>query len=197
MTEKQKQCLLAYLGYYEGTIDGIWGDQSRAATEAFQRDYQLTADGIFGEETARRAREVIYNQEAPAVQEGADNDASGTGTFWDEIEFFTPGEFACKCGCGTGEIQESLVRAADEIRRRLGVPVTVTSGLRCEKHNAAVGGVSNSRHLGGDAADLISSAGPARMKEVAEEVMGNTGGIGLYSWGIHVDTRAVRARWTG
>ena len=29
----------------------------------------------------------------------------------------------------------------------------------------------------------------AQMKAVAEDVMGRTGGIGLYDWGIHVDTR--------
>lgn len=32
---------------------------------------------------------------------------------------------------------------------------------------------------------------------VAEEVMGHTGGIGLYGWGIHVDTRPGYARWNG
>lgn len=26
MTTKQKQALLAYLGYYDGTLDGIWGE---------------------------------------------------------------------------------------------------------------------------------------------------------------------------
>ena len=35
------------------------------------------------------------------------------------------------------------------------------------------------------------------MKAVAEDVMGRTGGIGLYDWGIHVDTRPRYARWNG
>ena len=41
MTAKQKQCLLAYLGYYTGAIDGIWGEKSRQATEDFQKAYGL------------------------------------------------------------------------------------------------------------------------------------------------------------
>ena len=45
MTVMQKQHLLAYLGYYTGAMDGAFGPKSRAATEAFQRDYGLTPDG--------------------------------------------------------------------------------------------------------------------------------------------------------
>lgn len=36
----------------------------------------------------------------------------------------------------------------------LGVAITVTSGFRCKKLNAAIGGVSNSQHMDGEAADL-------------------------------------------
>ena len=35
------------------------------------------------------------------------------------------------------------------------------------------------------------------LKAAAEEVLGHTGGIGLYGWGIHVDTRQGYARWKG
>jgi peptidoglycan hydrolase-like protein with peptidoglycan-binding domain len=36
MTIKQIQHLLAYLGYYTGAVDGIWGTQSASATSRFQ-----------------------------------------------------------------------------------------------------------------------------------------------------------------
>ena len=39
MTIKQKQCLLYYLGYYTGAIDGLWGRKSREATQKFQETY--------------------------------------------------------------------------------------------------------------------------------------------------------------
>ena len=77
------------------------------------------------------------------------------------------------------------MRTVDEIRHRLGVPVSVVggggSGVRCASHNAEVGGVANSQHLYGLAADLHSAASPAQMKAVAEDVMGRTGGIGPYN----------------
>jgi uncharacterized protein YcbK (DUF882 family) len=83
-----------------------------------------------------------------------------------------------------------MVRTVNEIRRRLGFPITIVdsggSGVRCKQHNANVGGVANSLHLTGNAADLHSSASPDEMERVAEEVMGQTGEIGIYSWGIHV-----------
>lgn len=40
------------------------------------------------------------------------------------------------------------------LRDHLGVPITVTSGYRCPKLNRAVGGVPNSQHLTGEAADI-------------------------------------------
>ena len=47
MTVKQKQWQLWLLGYYDGSIDGIWGRLSVEATKELQRDYGLIADGIF------------------------------------------------------------------------------------------------------------------------------------------------------
>jgi peptidoglycan hydrolase-like protein with peptidoglycan-binding domain len=215
MTIKQRQCLLAYLGYYTGAVDGICGNQTQEATRRFQQDFGLTPDGIFGVGTEERIRQAIGNYDDLVLDvpsnatiskmETTTEESSVTGTFWDEIEFFTREEFRCQCKgkyCDGFPVEpdEKMVRTIDEIRRRLGVPVSIVdaggSGIRCAQHNANVGGVYNSEHLYGRAADLHSSVSPARMKQVAEEVMGNTGGIGLYRWGIHVDTGKY-SRWNG
>lgn len=44
----------------------------------------------------------------------------------------------------------------DPVRKQLGTPISVTSGFRCPALNKRVGGVSNSQHLSGLAADLKS-----------------------------------------
>lgn len=203
MTTEQIQCLLTFLGYSPGAIDGIEGRNTQAAIRAFQADYGLTADGIPGAATQKMLIGAIAGT-AVKVEKPESSDEPKTGTFWDDIQFFSRTEFRCPCGrCGgfPVEPQESMVRTVDEIRRRLGVPVSIVdsggSGVRCAAHNAEVGGVSNSQHLFGLAADLHSAASPAEMKAVAENVMGHTGGIGLYDWGIHVDTRSGYARWNG
>lgn len=47
----QLQRELQTLGYYSGAIDGIYGEQTRAAVVRFQTDKQLTVDGIVGAST--------------------------------------------------------------------------------------------------------------------------------------------------
>lgn len=160
MTIKQKQHLLAYLGYYDGTVDGIWGDQSRQATEAFQRDYQLTVDGDFGDATAQRVREVIASGEQhQQAEDVVDKESLTTGTFWDEIEFFDPEEMKCKCGgkyCGgyPHEIQPLLMQILDRARRWSGHPIVIVSGLRCKEWNRIQKGVATSQHQYGEAVDV-------------------------------------------
>lgn len=204
MTLKQKQALLAYLGYYDGPLDGLWGEKSQRATIDFQRAYmeQAAVDGIFGAETEKRILEVVVSGEDPVGDK-----MSATADWWKDIRYFTRAEFRCPCGkCGgfPVEPEETMVRVVDEIRHRAGTPVTVVdsggSGVRCPEHNAEVGGVANSEHLYGRAADLHSTLPPSDLKEIAEEVtkemIPGRGGIGLYQWGVHVDVGKY-SRWNG
>ena len=46
------------------------------------------------------------------------------------------------------------VSVLEPLRAELGRPITITSGFRCPKLNAAVGGVEHSQHMYGQAADL-------------------------------------------
>ena len=166
MTVRQKQCLLAYLGYYVGEIDGVWGTLSKTATLAFQEDQGLNPDGIFGDSTAKAARKAVYDEK---VKETTTNNG---GSFWDEIVYFDRSEFACHCGgkyCKgfPAEPQEKLIRVADRVRKNLGGTANVSSGVRCSRHNSNVGGVSNSRHLQGKAMDF-SVAGKSAAQLLAE-----------------------------
>lgn len=74
----------------------------------------------------------------------------------------------------TFEIVDNLNRLADYldgIRAKLGKPILVSSGYRCPMLNKAVGGVANSQHLKGLAADLICAD-----MESLEKVLLETGG---------------------
>lgn len=61
-------------------------------------------------------------------------------------EYFKDYELACKCGCGKmpDNISIEMLYSARII---LNEPVIITSGARCESHNAGVGGRENSTHL--------------------------------------------------
>lgn len=171
MTTKQKQCLLLYLGYYAGEIDGIWGNNSRCATEAFQRNYGLTVDGIFGIGTEARIREVVASGEPPQQPQDTQG-TEGGADWWKDIRYFKRDEFRCPCGkCGGFPVEpkEALVRQLVAIREHFNVPVTIVplppanahsggSGVRCQEYNdSLLGSVKNSRHVQGKAADIIVS----------------------------------------
>ena len=51
-------------------------------------------------------------------------------------------------------IANLIVHVLQPVREQLGFPMTVTSGFRCEELNKAVGGVANSQHKRGEAADI-------------------------------------------
>lgn len=48
---KSIQRKLSSLGYYKGSVDGIYGQQTKSAVTSFQRNCGITADGICGQQT--------------------------------------------------------------------------------------------------------------------------------------------------
>lgn len=139
MTNKQKQCLLCYLGHYSGPIDGIWGPKSTQAETDFRQKQGLSATDDL--------ESILLD----AISQPQDN-------WWDGIAHFRREEFFCKCGtfCDgcPAEMDRTLVEAAEALRNHFASPAIVSSGLRCPQHNKNVGGVANSRHLSGKAVDL-------------------------------------------
>lgn len=159
MTLKQKQALLAYLDYYDGPLDGLWGEKSQKATEAFQRDYQLAADGIFGAATEKRILEVVASGEEPTQQPQTAPETGEAADWWKGIRYFKPNEenICCPCPRCAGKREyptEALMKMADSIREELG-PMVPSSVRRCQAHNDELSGsAKNSRHIIGKAMDF-------------------------------------------
>lgn len=193
MDIRQKQNLLQYLGYYEGKVDGIDGKLTQAAQQAFREDNGMPALGDELEEVLIGA--VFHGKFKNATSSNKESNKD----WWGNIKYFGRHEFACKCGkCGgyPVETSEALLRVLDKFREEIGEPVYVNSGIRCKAHNAAVDGAKNSRHLYGDAADIrCDGKTPREMYNLAERLLPNTGGIGIYDWGIHIDVRKQKARF--
>lgn len=99
------------------------------------------------------------------------------------------------------ELVPRLVRTAEmleRIRTTLGVPVTVTSGYRCNALNRAVGGVTSSDHTQGHAADIVAPGygTPYQIAKGLAPLIDTLGigqlileGVGGKSW-VHVSTHA-------
>lgn len=151
------------------------------SVEAFQAAWNLgpalKVDGICGPMTRAAASHSLSRRLA------------GLG---DLSEHFSVHELACRCGgtlpgCRKILVLRGLLTSLEGYRQRLGAPVSIVSGYRCERRNAAVGGAQHSQHIHGAAADLHP--------QVRDEVVYGWGlfaGIGYGSVSglvVHVDRR--------
>jgi len=106
-------------------------------------------------------------------------------------KYFTPEETECHCGCGFNNPSNLLMTYLDRLRETVGQPLTLTNVCRCEEHNAEVGGVPNSQHVRGTAADVAVPEGwtVKQLGKAAKDV--GFDGIGLYLEDefVHVDVR--------
>lgn len=195
MTVKQKQCLLTYLGYEPGEIDGLDGPKTRAAMQSFVADYgseELLLAAVAGTAAKIKQKDVDPQSYSEAEQYlGADGyyripknvNVRLTKNFFSD-------EFDCQGGicCSVTVIYKPALLVWQAIRDEIGEPLAVGSaggsGYRCSFHNREVSGAANSLHLTGAAADLHYK-NPAKLKAVALKYV-KDGEVGLYSWGCHV-----------
>ncbi|MEQ4207097.1 D-Ala-D-Ala carboxypeptidase family metallohydrolase [Actinopolymorpha sp. B17G11] len=165
-------------------LDGAYGPQTAAAVQRFQAAYGLAADGVAGPATFAKIYEL------------QDNDCTPIHFSYAELN-------QCNSTWAGGRVSATTARAnalrtmwkLEALRHALGDnPLIVTSGFRSEACNSAVGGASNSRHLYGDAADLVS--GSASLCRIVQQARSHGFG-GLFGPGypghndhIHADGRS-------
>lgn len=142
LSVKKRQQYLKELGYYKGEVDGKVGKLTKQAYKDLQEDYftrKKDIDGVYGKNTDILLRSA-YNCR--------------------DLKYFKLTEFKCECKgkyC-TGypvELQRDLLLYLESLREHFGKATTITSGMRCTKHNKAVGGSSGSRHTKGKASDIF------------------------------------------
>ena len=109
---------------------------------------------------------------------------------------FRLSEFACPC-CNLIMLHPKLLAKLVELRNILERPVYINSGYRCPEYNHQVGGVVNSYHLIGLAADIkVKDINLIELLEVCEDI--DFAGIGFYEKKnfLHLDVRPTKiARW--
>ena len=114
-------------------------------------------------------------------------------------EHFKVREFAQKdFRCDKVIVDTKLIKVLEDIRAHFKKPVIVTSGYRTPEYNTKIGGVKNSQHTKGTAADIKVSGVPAKeVQKYLEHKYPDKYGIGSYLTFTHIDTRAKKARWRG
>ena len=109
---------------------------------------------------------------------------------------FNLSEFACPC-CRRIMLHPLLLEKLEKLRKIIEKPIHITSGYRCSRYNQKVGGVANSYHCIGLAADIkVKDINLIELLGCAEEI--DFAGIGFYEKKnfLHLDVRPTkRARW--
>lgn len=173
--------------------DGLAGPKTMEAMKIYQEAHLLPATGRVNDSTWELLMLEIPRQEAAEEPVPEADTEDQTGTFWDGIKRFKREEFRCKCGgryCSgfPAEPKEALVRLLEDAREHFGVPVHIVSGLRCPEWNRIQGGVANSQHMYGEAADIRADGVTA--DELLAFFQGRTGVRYTYkinSTNVHVD----------
>lgn len=105
---------------------------------------------------------------------------------------FSLSEFKCPCCGKVKQPPQDLIDILQDVRDTFGM-VKITSAYRCEQHNSYVGGVKNSYHLKGVAADIqVKNTHPSTVQNYLRD---HDGGLGLYSTFTHIDVRGYKVRF--
>jgi len=117
---------------------------------------------------------------------------------------FTKREFKSKDGAAMPDdvfanIKE-LASNLQVLRDFLGEPIRINSAYRSPAHNKAIGGVKNSQHVLGRAADIkVRDIETKDLYLIIESLIIDgkmkDGGLGLYDTFVHYDIRGSKARW--
>ena len=111
---------------------------------------------------------------------------------------FAVKEFACKDGSDAVLVAPRLVMVLQSLRSHFCAAVTIDSGYRTPQYNARVGGVTDSQHCYGTAADIVvRGKTPAQVAAYARQLMPDWGGVGVYDSFCHIDVREAKADWKG
>lgn len=111
--------------------------------------------------------------------------------------YFGQNEFKCECGCG-GDVGQEIKDLANRVREMYGYPLVISSGFRCEYQNEKDGGVWNSNHKIGQAADMYS---PGRMSydevdRLGECIRACSGGVIKYHEQLFCHMELSDADWS-
>lgn len=115
--------------------------------------------------------------------------------YWEFVsEHFSPGEFDSRDEPGSGVYMNSDFMIPLHAARSMSyIPFRISSGYRTKAHNKKVGGVANSAHLRGYAADILTRNNAERAEVLRCLISAGFNRIGIAKNFIHVDNDPLKS----
>lgn len=190
LTELQNH--LKSLGYYEGGVDGIYGHLTGQAFAHWKADNYLIEPLLIGPSSWELLRK--HSNSIVKID-------------WKDFNCKVSDYFSVKEVTHNDKrripqsdsIKQNIILLANEldnVRSAWGKPIGVTSWYRPPAINAAVGGVPNSQHITGKAADIYPINGDIwAFQKWLDSRWNKALGYGAKKGFVHVDLRPGRLRW--
>ena len=122
---KDLQTKLKKLGYYSGTVDSTFGSGTYAAVRAFQKKYNLTADGVAGSETLKKLDSAYKNADSDKDDDSLRKGATGTAVKTLQTNLKKLGFYTAYVDGSFGATTESAVKA---FQRKYGLTADGVAG---------------------------------------------------------------------
>jgi len=108
---------------------------------------------------------------------------------------FTDAEFYCPCGCEQKAMAQDFMDRLQTARDIYGRAMRVTSGYRCPEYNKKIGGVPDSAHTHGKAADIFCDTSHKRYAMINSFLGAGFTRIGIGKMFIHIDTDSTKPEY--
>lgn len=162
--------------YSVGSIDGDFGNKTKTALMAFQKDAGLVQDGVYGPKTRQALEQILVFS--------FKNDKNKSVSINFKVK-----EFKCNDGSDKILIDRNFVETKLQgIRNHFKAAITINSAYRTPSYNKKVGGSSSSYHVKGRAFDIVvKGRKPSEVAAYARSI--GIKGVIEYNSFVHIDSR--------
>lgn len=173
---RELQEVLTLREYSLGKVDGDFGNKTKQAVIAFQKDAGLDQDGEYGPKTRKALEQIeVFSFKTDKNKQISNN--------------FKVKEFKCNDGSDKIVVDTEFVETKlQAIRDHFKAAVTINSAYRTTTYNKKVGGTSNSYHVKGRAFDIVVKGyRPSEVAKYARSI--GIKGVIEYNSFVHIDSR--------
>lgn len=173
---RELQEVLTLREYSLGKVDGDFGNKTKQAVIAFQKDAGLEQDGEYGPKTRKALEQIeVFSFKTDKNKQLSNN--------------FKVKEFRCNDGSDKIVVDTEFVETKlQDIRNHFKAAVTINSAYRTPTYNKKVGGASSSYHVKGRAFDIVVKGyKPSEVAKYARSI--GIKGVIEYNSFVHIDSR--------